>query len=191
MTNIKQDHLNTTGNVSDIQIKVSKAGEALEEQEITEAEIQDGEGHDLESIGNGTEFYVIVPKTSIEEEGITIKATCQVNGTEKRLWVAQNTSQNQEQPLVEITPKSVEKSDEVNITIEKEFDLALRKIITKVNGKDTFYNEQGYEAVRFKNGNINIDTTSIPNTATYMHRKDPVVVNAEDIVTYQIRIYNC
>ena len=67
--------------------------------------------------------------------------------------------------------------------IPEEFDLSLRKYITKVDGQEV------------ANTRVpNIDTTPLANetdtTATYNHRKDPVVVKTGSIVTYNITVYN-
>ena len=62
-----------------------------------------------------------------------------------------------------------------------QFDLALRKYITEVNG------------VAVTNSRVPvIDESTLENgtTATYKHRKDPVMVENGDIVTYNITIYN-
>ena len=64
----------------------------------------------------------------------------------------------------------------------KAFDLSLQKFITKVNGK----------AVEPKREPV-VDTTPLKNgqtTATYKQVKTPVLVQAGDIVTYTIRVYN-
>ncbi len=67
----------------------------------------------------------------------------------------------------------------------KIFDLALRKYITKVNGK--LLNEQN---IALRNPNIDKTTLSSGTTATYEHKKDPVLVKTGDTVTYSITIYN-
>ena len=72
------------------------------------------------------------------------------------------------QPLVE-----VEKNPE-------EFDLALRKYITEVNGTP----------VDTRTPNIDESTLENGTTATYKHRKDPVSVRLGDTITYNITIYN-
>ncbi len=62
-----------------------------------------------------------------------------------------------------------------------EFDLALRKYITKVNG------------IEVTNSRVPvIDESTLTNgtTATYKHRKDPVIVENGDIVTYHVTVYN-
>jgi len=80
--------------------------------------------------------------------------------------------------------------DENNTTIsivvaneKKSFDLALRKFITEVNGKELAENRAPQ-----------VDVSKLVNgtakTATYNHSKVPVDVNTTDIVTYTIRVYN-
>ena len=66
---------------------------------------------------------------------------------------------------------------------EKEFDLALRKFITNVNGKEiTSRIPQVTLTDDFKAGRV--------TTATYTHTKEPVDVVKDNIVTYTIRVYN-
>ena len=64
-----------------------------------------------------------------------------------------------------------------------DFDLALRKYITKVNETDVTNTREP-----------NIDRSTIngtdTTTATYKHRKDPVVIKTGDIITYNITVYN-
>ncbi len=80
-----------------------------------------------------------------------------------------STGNNQAQPLMEIqrTPK--------------EFDLALRKYITKVNDVNVAVSRVP---------NIDESTLGTGTTATYKHKKDPVKVKTGDKVTYNITIYN-
>ena len=81
------------------------------------------------------------------------------------------------QPVIEIEPG------------KKEFDLALRKYISSVtsNGATTNYTTSG-------NRMPNVDSTKLKDgsakTATYKHKKDPIVVKKGDKVTYAITIYN-
>ena len=72
----------------------------------------------------------------------------------------------------------------ITVTVEnkaKYFDLALRKYITKINDKNV-------TDTRIPN----IDKTSLESgtTATYKHRKDPLVVKTGDKVIYNMTIYN-
>ena len=69
--------------------------------------------------------------------------------------------------------------------VNKEFDLALRKYISSVttNGTTTNYTASGERMP-------NVDPSTIPTTATYKHRKDPVVVEKGSKVNYRLVIYN-
>ncbi len=72
----------------------------------------------------------------------------------------------------------------------KEFDLALRKFITAVNG-DKLEGESS--RVPKVDGKTLINGDPEKNgekTATYTHTKEPVLVNPTDIVEYTIRVYN-
>ena len=68
-------------------------------------------------------------------------------------------------------------------TDTKEFDLALRKYITKINGKELTGNSTRVP-------NINTATIASNKTATYRHRKDPLIVTTGSTVTYKITVYN-
>ena len=66
------------------------------------------------------------------------------------------------------------------INTHKIFDLSLRKYITKVGNTD----------INNRNPNISTDSLKTGTTATYNHRKDPVVVKTGDTVIYNLTIYN-
>ena len=80
-----------------------------------------------------------------------------------------STSNNEAQPLMKITK------------LPKEFDLSLRKYITKVNGTNISDSRVP---------TINTGTLKEGTTAEYKHRKDPVEVKTGDVITYNITIYN-
>ena len=96
------------------------------------------------------------------------------------------------QPLVKLEPGTKTVSLEGNFTLPKDFDLALRKYITNV--------KRGTSDITIPNArNLNnidsdvINTESNGNvitTAEYKHRKDPVIVEKNDIITYTFRVYN-
>ena len=71
------------------------------------------------------------------------------------------------------------------------FDLAIRKYIVKVENKD---GEVKKSSEDLKERNPEIDPSTIANedepTATYKHRKDPVVVKSGDFVYYNLTVYN-
>ena len=65
----------------------------------------------------------------------------------------------------------------------KTFDLALRKYITKIDGTTL---NSGSTRIP----NIDLSTLSNGTTATYKHRKDPVIVTTGSKVTYKLTVYN-
>jgi len=143
----------------------------------------------------GKQFYISVPKSKVSANNIKIDFDGTYKTNEKKLWVSTTAA---EQPIVEVTPKNEPIELTVTTEIQREFDLALRKAITKVtdkNGKAKYIvNENGDLANRIKPGNTEIEYIAKDinkyGTATYNHRKDPVVVEKGDIVTYTISIYN-
>ena len=64
----------------------------------------------------------------------------------------------------------------------KEFDLALRKFITKVNESDVTSRIPEVDVTKLKDGSS--------TTAEYNHPKDPVLVSTNAIVEYTIRVFN-
>ena len=83
-------------------------------------------------------------------------------------------------------PEKVEDSVDVELKVtpeEKPFDLALRKYITKVNGTEL-------TGTSSRVPNIDESTLESGTTATYNHKKDPVVISTGDTVTYKITNYN-
>ena len=66
---------------------------------------------------------------------------------------------------------------------EKEFDLSIRKYVTKIDGVSL-------TETNSRVPNIDESTIETNGTATYKHRKDPVVVKTGSTVTYNLTIYN-
>lgn len=181
--------LNGTNNVnSSITLKTTdKNG-----NEITDYKISDSEGNEQNKtindyIGNEDGFYIKVSSTN----GKTIKISLNItnSGTKKTLWLKGTETDTKitlagEQPLVEIT--RVPETIETELTAEyTEFDLALRKYIIEINGRKlTDINLQS------RNPKIDESTLKTGTTATYKHRKAPVEVKENDVVTYSITIYN-
>lgn len=103
-------------------------------------------------------------------------AAAYANGTATsttKVTLYANATQQNTQPII-----LIERTPDV-----KEFDLALRKYITKVDGKTLEGNSSRIP---------NIDTSTIKTgkTATYKHRKDPVTVSNGSVVTYKLTVYN-
>ena len=70
----------------------------------------------------------------------------------------------------------------------KEFDLALRKFITNINGKELVDENGNY--MREPQVDVTPLVDGSGTTANYRHPKDPVGVSVGDIVIYTLRIYN-
>ena len=137
----------------------------------------------------GQEFYVAIPSTQVNGNEVKISFNGTYKTNEKKLWV--NTTKT-EQPVVEVTPKDETLNLTVTAIINKEFDLALRKSIIKLidsKGNEKYVtNEEGKLATR--NVTYVAEDINKNKTATYNHRKDPVVVENGDIITYSLTIYN-
>ena len=166
----------TSGEVSDIKIIVKKGDQDITSQCNVPSNILSGEEFSITNIPADT------------EGNITIIAEAKGNITKQTLWTNDG---NTEQPLVKIERGTVEVDPATyTVTNEELFDLALRKVITQVKDKNgnvvSIVNEEGNEAVR----TLNIDKSTIPVTATYKHRKDPVVVAKDYTVVYDLYIYN-
>ena len=136
-----------------------------------------------DQIGKTGGFYISVDRGNEKEINLDFGITSQ--RTKKTLWLQGTETTNAitlnaEQPLVEVTntPETVTTKLVANTD---EFDLALRKYITEVNGK---------QLTDKRLPNISTDTLKTGTTATYNHRKDPVVIKENDVVTYSITIYN-
>ena len=138
-----------------------------------------------------SDFYVAIPKSKINSNTVKIEFDGTYKTNSKTLWVSTTAT---EQPVVEVEPKDEPINLPITVEIEeqKEFDLALRKVITKLTDKEgtvkLISNEEGKLATR----NVTTVASDIESngTATYKHRKDPVVVEKGDIITYSITVYN-
>ena len=139
---------------------------------------------DIKNLVGKTEgFYITVPRNGIEKVNVKIDVKKEI--TKKTLWLdgtedANSIKLNAEQPIVEVkrTEETIPTEFEA---VPEEFDLALRKYITQVNGRNV------------ANTRVpNIDTSKLETgtTADYKHRKDPVIVEDKDEVTYTLAIYN-
>ena len=135
--------------------------------------------------GRADGFYISIARNLVEE--INVQINIKQETTVKTLWVegtetTEKIELESEQPLIEL--KREQKTTPVKLTAKlKEFDLALRKYITQLNGTTL-------TLTNIRVPNISTETLQTGTTATYKHRKDPVVVQENDIVTYSITIYN-
>ena len=129
----------------------------------------------------GNNFYISIPRSSVTKLSVDIA----INYANTKMTLLASETSAQEQPLV--IPEKENKKDEktLELTPTKAFDLALRKYITKIerNGKQITFPTR---VPTIEEGTISSETT----TATYKHRKDPVMVQTNDKVTYSLTIYN-
>ena len=134
----------------------------------------------------GQSFYISIPSSNIDDiTKIKFSYTGSYRTSSKGFWT---TTQNPDtvQPLVAVEKQETPISGEKEVGVAKrEFDLALRKYISEVNGKEI--NRE--PTVDVSNLNKNIDGAKV-TTATYNHNKKPVAVKPGDVVTYTIRVYN-
>ncbi len=140
------------------------------------------------------QFYLSIPKT---EDITTVSVSVNITSNNRVVKLLLGEDAINEQPvlIVENNPAEYSKT----ITLEnKVFDLALRKVITGLEDKNgnskLIVNAQKVGNSRevvidIENLNKIVDNELV-TTATYKHRKDPVLVETGDIVTYTITIYN-
>ena len=124
----------------------------------------------------GQDFYISVPQANSDNLSVSIRIN--YNNTSLKLWAS--TKNNQEQPVM--IPTEEPKSEEITLS-NKTFDLALRKYITKINGEEL-------TGANSRVPNVDESALTTATTATYKHKKDPVLVKTGDVVTYKMTIYN-
>ncbi len=127
----------------------------------------------------GKNFYLSIPK----EQTTNLTVDINVNYSDRTMKLWASTKNNQEQPLAEVNKTNKTESKTLVLEEEKPFDLALRKYITKINGTELTSNN-----IRIPNIDENALTSG--TTATYKHKKDPVTISQNDVVTYKMTIYN-
>ena len=130
----------------------------------------------------GREFYISVPNSENNEK-LEIRVDGKYFDTVLEYWSVANPGAT-DQPIVIV--KKIEKDFNDSFIYEiprVQFDLALRKHIMTVNGINL-------EGIQSRTPIIDESTLLNYSTATYKHRKDPVVVKTGDRVTYKITIYN-
>ena len=170
---------------SDLQyiLKLTLSDQA--DKEITTYKILDKDNKELTEVPVGQEFYIEVSDTAETISKIELKIDADYILTTTKFLTSSNDTLNQ-QPLVIVEKEEKEYIDSQEVALEKEFDLSLRKYITKI--------ERDEKEVEISTRVPVIDIENLKNgtdtTATYKHRKDPVIVETGDIVTYTITVYN-
>ena len=151
--------------------------------------LQDASGKRFNNISEtiGKEFYIVVP-TSTDITKITFSINGMYFNTNVTYWSVEG-APAQDQPVAIVERTKENYSDQVIFTYEeeeKEFDLALRKFITSVNGiAPTVSRVPQISAQTIKDLNDGKITT-----AEKIHTKNPLTVKTGDSVVYTIRVYN-
>ena len=130
----------------------------------------------------GENFYLKIPSTQ-NIENSKFKVVTRMKQNTVTYWTVSNP--NNDQPVAEVIPEEKVFEEEVTLNLSN-FDLALRKFITKINdvnvdpSREPVVTAQTIEAL--KNKTI--------TTVTKTHTKTPIQVKIGDTVLYTIRIYN-
>ena len=132
----------------------------------------------------GEEFYLKIPITQKVEKA-KFKVTTSLLQNTITYWTVKNP--NNDQPVAEVVREVKTYEEEATLNVPN-LDLALRKFVTNINGKELVDSNGKYTR------EPSIDLTELKEqkatTATYKHSKDAVGVSVNDIVIYTIRIYN-
>ncbi len=146
---------------------------------------------DVEDMIAGDAFYVTILKdvldiSNLVEFGLDINYTSSYYNTTAELLVADV----DDQPVLKVEKEKLDLSFSDSVTVKEEvevneFDLALRKFITKTNG-----NLLSGENIRVPVISLEDLREGNKTTATYNHPKTPIYLKRGDTIVYTIRIYN-
>ncbi len=136
-------------------------------------------------------FYISLPTTTSISK-IKIDIVADYNTTTETYWSTAANLVNSNQPVVIVEKKAEQYSGTDTKTLVKpEFDLALRKFITKINNvaptisREPQLTQTDLKALATKTSSLDNGTTSVKT-----HTKDALEVKTGDKVVYTIRIYN-
>ena len=165
-----------------------------ENTEIMNPTMQDVNGKTIATIEDtvGKEFYISIPTSAIDiEKGIKLEMGVSYFDTELTYWSVAGGSGETDQPVVEVERTRETYNEDITYTpAPKQFDLALRKFITSINGKAPAESrEPKVDLTTLKNGTFNRNGKK-EYTATYTHPKNALEVKTGDKVIYTIRVYN-
>ena len=130
----------------------------------------------------GTNFYISVPKTQENVQKLKFKVKATTYSANVTFWSVSGASA-MDQPVAEINRSKNTYEVEASIS---QFDLALRKFITKINDVAVTVSR---EPVVTADTLEQLRTEQI-TTSTKTHTKDPLIIDVGDTVLYTIRIYH-
>lgn len=131
----------------------------------------------------GQNFYISLPST-VNTSKITVSIHGNYFGTTAKYMAVGQSALAANQPIVLLEKAKVPYDDSKEFVPEqpeKPFDLALRKYITKLNG---------LPVTNTRTPNIDLAGLASGTTAIYKHRKDPLLVQNGNVVTYNLTVYN-
>ena len=128
--------------------------------EIMNPTMQDVNGKTIATIEDtvGKEFYISIPTSAIDiEKGIKLEMGVSYFDTELTYWSVAGGSGETDQPVAEVERTRKIYNEDITYTpAPKQFDLALRKFITSINGKaPTVSREPKVDLTTLKNGTFN------------------------------------
>lgn len=128
----------------------------------------------------GKDFYISIPvSTSQTSVAIGITPTYTTKTITYKSAPAPEVNTSQPVVVIKTEPVTNPAASTVNL-VKPEFDLALRKFITKLNN----------DSITDRIPDVKESKIAGNKTADYNHKKDPVVVQTGDKVQYTLRIYN-
>ena len=168
----------------ELQVNVSNESGNISDYRLLDSNKRDVTGTSKVKDLVGQDFYISIAKSKISGTESNINIDFNIDYEVTSTVVAAVNGHNDEQPIAMSEKQKLSSQENLNVTIEqKDFDLALRKYITKVNGT-----ELAGENSRVPN--VDESTLETGTTATYKHKKDPVLVKTGDTVTYKLTVYN-
>ena len=179
--NLSAELYSSTGTISNAKVLDENRQEITTGSNLTE-KIQT-------TIGNN--FYISIPISSNITDA-TLAVNAEYYNTTQTLWTVGQASLANNQPVVIISRDKQNYRDAATIQITNpEFDLALRKFITSINGSPVEVSREPQitqEDLRaLATGTADFDNGT---TVTKTHTKTPLVVDKDDRIIYTIRIYN-
>ncbi len=121
-----------------------------------------------------TDYYIYLPMNGNPIQTLKLNLSYTKFGTKASVWTPGNADY---QPIVLLTKEGDTVKDSVEVKLNPQPDLALRKYIVAVNGE---------KIANSRNPQITMTDGKIE----YKHRKDALEIGVGDTVTYEITVYN-
>ncbi len=155
-------------------------------QTISNPVLQTENGTEYNSIEDtiGKDFYLVLP-TSTNLDTITMSLSGSYFDTSITYWSVEN-GPSTDQPVVKVERTKEDYSDKTYFTLEKNFDLALRKFITSINNVKPATSREP----QISSSTLNALKNGTITTAEKIHPKNALLVQTGDKVIYTIRVYN-